>query len=137
MQKVNCANTEGMFRIIQSIPSPKAEPFKRWLAKIDYDRIQEIDDPELATKHARGIYQAAVQGGLGPKGPFPILPRVSFSCLAADSTSAWSRQRRDVVRRLSLPLSPTKEGDLKVAQGERSEPWEQMQRNRKSPPHGG
>jgi DNA-damage-inducible protein D len=58
MQKVNCANTEGMFRIIQSIPSPKAEPFKRWLAKIGYERIQEIDDPELATKRARAIYQA-------------------------------------------------------------------------------
>ena len=58
MQKANCANTEGMFRIIQSIPSPKAEPFKRWLAKIGYERIQEIDDPELATKRARAIYQA-------------------------------------------------------------------------------
>jgi DNA-damage-inducible protein D len=58
MQKVNCANTEGIFRIIQSIPSPKAEPFKRWLAKIGYERIQEIDDPELATKRARRIYQA-------------------------------------------------------------------------------
>lgn len=42
-----CANTEGIFRIIQSIPSPKAEPFKRWLAKVGYERIQEIEDPEL------------------------------------------------------------------------------------------
>jgi DNA-damage-inducible protein D len=49
-QKINCANTEGIFRIIQSIPSPKAEPFKRWLAKVGYERIQEIEDPELATK---------------------------------------------------------------------------------------
>jgi len=38
-QKVNCANTEGIFRIIQSIPSPKAEPFKRWLAKVGYERV--------------------------------------------------------------------------------------------------
>ncbi len=47
-QKVNCANTEGIFRIIQSIPSPKAEPFKRWLARVGYERVQEIEDPELA-----------------------------------------------------------------------------------------
>ncbi len=55
---INSANTEGMFRIIQSIPSPKAEPFKRWLAKVGYERIQEIEDPELATKRARAIYKA-------------------------------------------------------------------------------
>jgi DNA-damage-inducible protein D len=47
------ANTEGIFRIIQSIPSPKAEPFKRWLAKVGYERIQEIEDPELATKRKK------------------------------------------------------------------------------------
>src|SRR3989338_5431327 len=44
--ETDCANTESMFRIIQSIPSPKAEPFKRWLAKIGYERVQEIEDPE-------------------------------------------------------------------------------------------
>jgi hypothetical protein len=52
------ANTETMFRIIQSIPSPKAEPFKRWLAKVGYERIQEIEDPELAAKRSRAIYKA-------------------------------------------------------------------------------
>ena len=52
-QKVNCANTEGIFRIIQSIPSPKAEPFKRWLAKVGYERVQEIENPELATKRTK------------------------------------------------------------------------------------
>ncbi|MDO8526316.1 MAG: Bro-N domain-containing protein [Deltaproteobacteria bacterium] len=57
-QMMNCANTEGIFRIIQSIPSPKAEPFKRWLAKVGYERIQEIEDPELASKRARAIYKA-------------------------------------------------------------------------------
>jgi DNA-damage-inducible protein D len=57
-QKLNCGNTEGVFRIIQSIPSPKAEPFKRWLAKVGYERVQEIEDPELASKRARAIYQA-------------------------------------------------------------------------------
>ena len=57
-QKVNCANTEGIFRIIQSIPSPKAEPFKRWLAKVGYERVQEIENPELATARTRELYRA-------------------------------------------------------------------------------
>lgn len=52
------ANTEGMFRIVQSIPSPKAEPFKLWLAKVGYERIQEIENPELAAQRARAYYQA-------------------------------------------------------------------------------
>src|SRR5476649_2110232 len=55
--ETDCANTEGMFRIIQSIPSPKAEPLKRWLAKVGYERIQEIEDPELATKRTRTLYK--------------------------------------------------------------------------------
>jgi DNA-damage-inducible protein D len=52
------ANTETLLRIIQSIPSIKAEPFKQWLAKVGYERIQEIEDPELATKRTREIYKA-------------------------------------------------------------------------------
>lgn len=56
-QKINCANTEGIFRVIQSIPSPKAEPFKRWLAKVGYERVQEIENPELATKRTRMLYK--------------------------------------------------------------------------------
>ncbi len=56
-QKLNCANTEGIFRIIQSIPSPKAEPFKKWLAKVGYERIQEIEDPELAQARMKQIYE--------------------------------------------------------------------------------
>ncbi len=57
-QRMLCANTEGIFRIIQSIPSPKAEPFKRWLAKVGYERVQEIEDPELAIKRTKAIYRA-------------------------------------------------------------------------------
>ena len=54
----DCANTEGLFRIIQSIPSPKAEPFKRWLAQVGYERVKEIENPELASARARDLYQA-------------------------------------------------------------------------------
>ena len=57
MRETDCANTEDMFRIIQSIPSPKAEPLKRWLAKVGFERIQEIENPELATKRTRLLYK--------------------------------------------------------------------------------
>ena len=55
--ETDCANTEGIFRIIQSIPSPKAEPFKLWLAKVGYERVQEIQDPELAQKRMKELYR--------------------------------------------------------------------------------
>ena len=57
MRETDCANTETLFRIIQSIPSPKAEPFKRWLSRVGYERVQEIEDPELAAKRTRSIYK--------------------------------------------------------------------------------
>ncbi len=53
----DCAEVEIMFRIIQEVPSPKAEPFKRWLAKVGFERVQEIEDPELATKRTRVLYK--------------------------------------------------------------------------------
>ncbi len=54
----DCANTESIFRIIQSIPSKRAEPFKRWLAQVGHERVQEIENPELAQKRMKEIYQA-------------------------------------------------------------------------------
>ncbi len=57
MRIADCANTEVIFRLIQSIPSPKAEPFKRWLARVGYERVKEIEDPELATKRTRMLYK--------------------------------------------------------------------------------
>ena len=58
LRETDCADTESIFRIIQSIPSSKAEPFKRWLARVGYERIQEIEDPELAQKRAKALYKA-------------------------------------------------------------------------------
>ena len=55
--ETDCSDAEGIFRIVQSIPSPKAEPFKRWLAKVGFERVQEIEDPELATKRTRILYK--------------------------------------------------------------------------------
>ena len=58
IQRANCANPEGIFRILQSIPSPKAEPFKRWLGQTGYERVKEIEDPELASARAREFYES-------------------------------------------------------------------------------
>ncbi|MBF0106821.1 MAG: Bro-N domain-containing protein [Deltaproteobacteria bacterium] len=57
LRETDCADTETLFRVIQSIPSPRAEPFKRWLAKVGYERVQEIENPELATKRTRTLYK--------------------------------------------------------------------------------
>ena len=57
-QMLQCWNTKGIFRLIQSIPSKKAEPFKQWLAQVGYDRVQEIENPELAQKRMRELYKA-------------------------------------------------------------------------------
>jgi DNA-damage-inducible protein D len=56
-QKLQCWNTEGILRMIQSIPSPKAEPFKRWLARVGKERIDEIENPELAMARMQLLYQ--------------------------------------------------------------------------------
>ncbi|HSW40224.1 MAG TPA: Bro-N domain-containing protein [Acidobacteriota bacterium] len=57
MRETDCANVEGLFRIIQSIPSPKAEPFKQWLAKVGYERIQDMGDPARSLDRAREYWQ--------------------------------------------------------------------------------
>ena len=57
-QKINCVSTKGAFRLIQSIPSKRAEPFKQWLAKVGYDRVQEIENPELAQKRMKELYKS-------------------------------------------------------------------------------
>jgi len=58
LRETDCANAEGLFRVIQSIPSPKAEPFKRWLAKVGHERVQEIENPELAARRMKSLYRA-------------------------------------------------------------------------------
>lgn len=56
-QKLNCSSAQGLLRIIQSIPSSKAEPFKLWLAQVGSDRVDEIENPELATQRTRELYK--------------------------------------------------------------------------------
>ena len=86
LRDTDCANTESMFRIIQSIPSPKAEPFKRWLAKVGYERIQEIENPELSMDRMRAIYE---------KKGYPkswIEKRVRGIAVRQDLTKEWDNR---------------------------------------------
>jgi len=87
MRETDCANTEGIFRIIQSIPSPKAEPFKRWLARVGYERIKEIEDPELATKRTRVLYKAKGYSDAW------IEKRMRGIAIREELTDEWQRRR--------------------------------------------
>jgi len=88
LREADCANTEGIFRIIQSIPSPKAEPFKRWLAKVGYERVQEIEDPELANRRTREIYKAKGYSDAW------IEKRMRGIAVRAELTEEWKKRRR-------------------------------------------
>ncbi|HEX7575927.1 MAG TPA: BRO family protein, partial [Candidatus Methanoperedens sp.] len=57
LRVTDCINTQNAFRLIQSIPSKKAEPFKQWLAKVGYERVQEIENPELAQERMKQLYE--------------------------------------------------------------------------------
>ncbi|MFZ3059351.1 MAG: Bro-N domain-containing protein [Candidatus Methanoperedens sp.] len=85
--ETDCANTESMFRIIQSLPSKKAEPFKRWLARVGYERIQEIENPELAQDRVKEYYEL--------KG-YPedwIDKRLRGIAIRQDLTDEWKNRR--------------------------------------------
>lgn len=86
LRKTDCADTETMFRIIQSIPSPKAEPFKRWLAKVGYERVQEIEDPELASRRTKAICRAKGYSEAW------IEKRMRGIAVRAELTDEWKRR---------------------------------------------
>jgi hypothetical protein len=86
MRDTDCASTATMLRIIQSVPSPKAEPFKRWLAKLGYERVQEVENPELAMARMRALYE---QKGY-PKSW--IDKRVHGIAVRQDLTKEWSER---------------------------------------------
>ena len=86
LRLTDCANTKNMFRIIQSVPSPKAEPFKQWLAQVGYDRVQEIEDPELAQQRMKEIYKAK-----GYSGDW-IEKRVRGIAIRDELTDEWKKR---------------------------------------------
>ncbi|MBI3051743.1 Bro-N domain-containing protein [Candidatus Woesearchaeota archaeon] len=88
LRETDCANTKNMFRIIQSIPSPKAEPFKQWLAKVGYERVEEIQNPELAQARMKELYK---QKGYSDEW---IEKRVRGIAIRQELTDEW--KKRDV-----------------------------------------
>jgi len=92
----DCTNTEGAFRIIQSIPSPKAEPFKLWLAKIGYERVEEIKDPELAQRRMKEIYKAKGYSDAW------IEKRVRGIIVRDELTDEW--KKRDVKKEIEFAI---------------------------------
>ncbi len=116
-QRMVCANTEGIFRIIQSIPSLKAEPFKRWLAQVGYERVKEIEDPELASLRARELYEA--------KGYSPawIEKRLRSIAIRGELTNEWKergvKEGREYailtaeIARATFGVTPGEHGNIK------------------------
>ncbi len=116
-QKMSCANSEGLLRIIQSIPSAKAEPFKLWLAQVGYERLEEIENPELATQRTRELYKL--------KG-YPddwIEKRMRSIAIREELTEEWKnhgvKEHKDYailtseISKAAFGLTPTEYKDLK------------------------
>lgn len=96
LRETDCADTEGIFRIIQSIPSKKAEPFKRWLAKVGYERIQEIENPELAQERMKRIYE------LKGYSKDWIDKRLRGIAIRQDLTDEW--KKRDIQKEIEFAI---------------------------------
>ena len=94
--ETDCANTESIFRIIQSIPSPKAEPFKLWLATVGYERIREIEDPELAQQRMKQLYE---QKGYSPQW---IEKRLRGIAVRQELTGEWKKRGVDENREYAI-----------------------------------
>jgi len=92
----DCANTESMFRIVQSIPSKKAEPFKRWLAKVGYERVQEIENPELTQKRMKELYK---QKGYSNQW---IEKRVRGIAIRDELTDEWGKRGVEIDKEYSI-----------------------------------
>ena len=110
VQRMLCSNTEGLFRIIQSIPSPKAEPFKRWLAKVGHERIREIENPELAMARMQELYE---------KKGYPkewIDKRLRGIAVRQDLTDEWKNRGAKNNREYAILTNEIMQGafDLKV-----------------------
>ncbi|HXA19494.1 MAG TPA: Bro-N domain-containing protein [Thermoanaerobaculia bacterium] len=109
-QKLQCWNTEGVFRLIQSIPSPQAEPFKRWLARVGRERIDEIENPELAMGRMQELYE---------KKGYPkewIDKRLRGIAVRQDLTDEWKNRGASTSMEFAILTNEIMQGtfDLKV-----------------------
>jgi prophage antirepressor-like protein len=101
MRQTDCANTEGLLRIIQSIPSPKAEPFKQWLAKVGYERIQDMGDPARSLDRAREYWRQHGRSekwiqqrmmGQETRNKLIDFKQALIGCFGAGSSRSWARR---------------------------------------------
>ena len=106
----DCANTETMFRIIQSIPSPKVEPLKQWLAKVGYERIEEIENPELSMERMQALYE---QKGYQKDW---IDKRMRGIAVRQDLTDEWKNREATTSKEYAILTNEIMQGafDLKV-----------------------
>ena len=95
-QSMNCVSVKGAFRLIQSVPSPNAEPFKQWLAQVGYERVQEIENPELVQKRMREIYRAK---GYSDEW---IVKRVRGIAVRDELTDEWKKRGVKTEREYSI-----------------------------------
>ena len=96
LQNLNCMNTENAFRLIQSIPSKRAEPFKRWLARVGYERVQEIENPELAMRRMKEFYTSK---GYSDEW---IEKRARGIAIRDELTDEWGRRGIEMEREFSI-----------------------------------
>ena len=96
MRLTDCVNTKNAFRIIQSIPSKKAEPFKQWLAEVGYQRVQEIENPEIAQKRMRELYKAKGYSDAW------IEKRVRGIAIRDELTSEWDKRDIETDKEYSI-----------------------------------
>ncbi|MFC2150274.1 Bro-N domain-containing protein [Calditrichota bacterium] len=112
MYLTDCANTETMLRIVQSVPSPNAEPFKRWLAKVGFERLQEIEQPGLAVKRARANY--LVKGYSNEW----IDKRIQNIEKRAELTDEWAQRGVDASREYAILTAEISEATFGLKPGE-------------------
>src|SRR3989338_2862455 len=108
----DCANTKNIFRIIQSIPSPKAEPFKQWLAQVGYERVQEIEDPELSQKRMKELYK---QKGYSDEW---IEKRVRGIAIRDELTDEWDKRGVGTEREYAILTAEISKATFGMTPGE-------------------
>ncbi len=111
----DCANTKSLFRIIQSVPSKKAEPFKQWLAQVGYDRIEEIENPELAQDSVKRYYE--LKGY--PKGW--IDKRLRGIVIRQDLTGEWKNREIEAKNEFAILINEISKATFGKTVGEYKE----------------
>ena len=112
LRETDCANTKSLFRIIQSIPSKKAEPFKLWLAKVGYERVQEIENPELAQKRMKELYK---QKGYSDEW---IEKRVRGIAVRDELTDEWKKRGIEEERQFEILTAEISKATFGMTPGE-------------------